>query len=365
MHVDAVITRETAGAMSGAWLSFERLCQGVAACGHRVEVVTWPETPPPGPGGGAEAAARLRASCQSFAEALRDRWRRRRPDLVHIELAGNTGTAAGAVARELGLPVTSTFHHMHRHAPPDRQAAIGRLLRDFHRGCDATVALSRASREQLLALGGPDAVVIPDGVDTGRFNPRRRDEACRTAWGAGPGDVVVFWAGRLIPQKGLDLLARGAALLHARSPGVRLVIAGAGPGAGDLAAALPWARLCGGLDREAIAIAFASADIFLLTSPGEPWGNVLLEAAASGLAIVASSGGAMDDVLAPAGACVLPPPRDAEALAAALSALVERPAERRRLASAAVAAADAASIAASIGRWIALWRGLSRRGRPS
>lgn len=369
MHIDAILTRETAGAVSGAWLSFERLCQGVAARGHRIEVVTWPETPPAGPGGSAEAAARLRASCQEFAGALRSRWQLRRPDVVHIELASNIGLAACETAHSLGLPVSSTFHVMHRFAPPERQDAIARLVSAFHRRCDATVATAVASRARLLELGGPQAVVIPDGVDTRLFNPARRDQACRAAWGAGPDDVVVFWAGRLIATKGLDLLVRSAGILRARLPGLRLVIAGSGPEAARLGAALPWAHHSGGLHREAIATAFASADIFILTSPEETWGNVLLEAAASGLPIVARSGGAMDDVLAPAGACALPPPQEAEAFAEAVLRLAGDPGERRRMGAAALAAAAGISIEVSIARWEVLWRRLAaavtRPGTPS
>jgi glycosyltransferase involved in cell wall biosynthesis len=366
MHIDSICNREAAGVTAGAWLSFERLCRGVTLAGHRIDVITWPEGVPPGSGGPAAAAARVRDSCTAFARTLERRWQANRPDVVHIELAGNVGSTALDAAVRAGLPVTSAFHHMHLYAPPAQQARMGRLLAGFHGRCHATVAQNPASAALLLAMGGPQAVAIPDGVDAQLFHPGRRDAAWRASVQAGPEDVVVLWAGRMVATKGLDLLAQAAAAVQAQLPTARVVCAGDGPEASRLRAALPWGRFCGVLDQQAMATALASADIFAFTSPDEPWGNVVLEAAASGLAIVARSGGAAVDVLLPNGACVDPMPQDAAGFTAALLRLAGDPGERQRLGLAARQAAEGASMAVCTQRWLALWQELaSRPGTPT
>jgi glycosyltransferase involved in cell wall biosynthesis len=236
---------------------------------------------------------------------------------------------------------------------------------DFHHGCQCTVAETPTSQALLRSMGGPEAVVIPKGVDSLQFSPARRDPSCRAAWQAGVDDLVVFWAGRMVATKGLDLLAQVGNAVRARLPSLRLVCAGEGPEAASVRAALPWATFSGLLQGEALATAYASADIFSFTSPDEPWGNVLLEAAASGLAIVARSGGAAVDLLRPAGACVAPLPQDAAAFSAALLRLAGDPAERRRLGQAARRAAVASSMTRCAERWVEMWAGLSRRETPT
>lgn len=365
MRIDCIITRESAGSTSGAWLSLERLCRQVAVAGHRIDVVTWPEVPPPGPRGAAEMASRLRTSCLVFAATLEQRWRVNRPDVVHVELAGNVGQAARDTAQRLGLAVSSAYHHIHLYAPEEQQQRIRRLTAAFHTGCQVTVAQSPASRDLLLSMGGPEAVIIPDGVDAQVFAPGRRDSGIRTSWQAVPDTPVILWAGRMVATKGLDLMAEAASAVHTQRPAVRFVFAGDGPEAASLRARLPWAHLCGMLGGDAMAVAYASADIFAFSSPDEPWGNALLEAAASSLAIVARSGGAAEEVLRPAGACVDPLPRDLPAFTVSLLRLIDDAAERRRLGLAARRAAEGASIEACAARWLELWAGLSRRGTPS
>lgn len=355
MHIDAIFTRETAGSISGAWVSFERLCRGVAEAGHRVEVLAWPESPPPGPAGRAAEAQRLRDSCAVFAGRLERRWRAQRPDIVHIELAGNVGDTAQAVARRLGLVITSVFHHMHLYAPEGQRDRVLAMLAGFHRGCTCTVAQSSASRELLLKAGGPDAALVADGVDCEQFHPRRRDPALRAAWAAAPDAPVLFWAGRMMPTKGLGLLAAACSAARERRGDVRAVVAGDGPEAAALRQALPWAAYAGVLRGEALAAAYASADIFVFPSPEEPWGNAVLEAAASGLAVVARSGGAAAEGLLPKGACVAPLPVTEQGFCDAVVRLVTDGEERRRLAQAARNAAEARSITGTVAGWIAIW----------
>lgn len=360
MRIAAVFNQEIAGAVSGSWISFERIAARVSAAGHRIEVLSWPEAIPSGPG---DPAVRLRASRAAFAARLEQHWRQDRPDVVHIEMGDNVGHAALDAAIRLGLPTSSSFHHLHLHASPaDRERALAIAAR-FHARTSATIATFASSARLLLATGGPCAQVVPDGVDTDQFHPRHRSESVRSSWGCVSDAPVLFWAGRMVAVKGFDLMVRTCAAVRTAVPGVRVVLAGDGPELPALRASLPWAVFPGVLRGDAIATAFASADIFVFPSPAEPWGNALVEAAASGLAVVARSGGSAEDLLLPHGACIAPLP-DGEDFVAAVLALVRDPVRRVGLGRAARAAAETVDLAATSAQWLELWTRLAAAAKP-
>jgi glycosyltransferase involved in cell wall biosynthesis len=212
-------------------------------------------------------------------------------------------------------------------------------------------------------MGVPEVAVIGRGVDSDAFHPRWRDPALRASWGAGADEPVLLFVARLIPGKDPPGFAAACQLARERQPAVRAVVVGEGPGLVSLREALPWATYTGALTGEALHRAFASADVLVLPSPAEPYGNVLLEAAASGLAIAARSGGALHEVLAPAGACALPLPRDRAGLAEAVAMLACDPVRRRELGGLARACVLTRSWDAVAASWESLWRDLlARRG---
>ncbi len=237
------------------------------------------------------------------------------------------------------------------------------LLATFHRRSTAAVAEQDASARLLTAMGVPEVTVIGRGVDSEDFHPRWRDPALRATWGAGPDDPVLLFVARVIPTKDPPGFAAACQLARQRNPAVQAVVVGEGSELAALRQALPWAHYTGTLGGDAVRRAFASADIFVLPSPAEPWGIVALEAASSGLAVVARSGGAVNEVLAPAGACVLPVPRDRAALAEAVAALACDPLRRRELGERARASVQSRSWDSVAAGWEALWRDLLARRR--
>ena len=356
LHVCAITTTESTQSLAGAGVALNLWRQALAARGHRIALITCPESPPPGPAVG--AAERLRAACAAFTAELVRRWTAERPHLVHVELAGNVGQAALDAAKALRLPVTSMFHHLHLFAAPGSEGKVLGLMAAFHRRCTVTVVEQDGGARLLAALGLAAPTVIGRGVDAVSFHPRWRDAALRASWGAELDQPVLLSVGRLIPSKDPLGFAQACNLARERNPGVRAVVVGEGPEQPALRAALPWATFTGPLTGEALRRAYASADIFVLASPGESWSLVVLEAAASGLAVVGRSGGAIHEVLAPQQACVSPVPRTRPALAEAVAQLAIDPERRATLAARARRAAEAQTWDAVAAAWESVWRGL-------
>jgi glycosyltransferase involved in cell wall biosynthesis len=131
------------------------------------------------------------------------------------------------------------------------------------------------------------ARLLGRGVDTALFNPERRSDALRAEWGAGPNDLVVLNVGRLAPEKNLKLAASAFTAIAAQQPGARMVWVGDGPSRAGLEKHHPQHVFTGSRHGEDLARCYASADIFLFPSLTETYGNVVPEAMASGLAVVA------------------------------------------------------------------------------
>jgi len=222
------------------------------------------------------------------------RWRRHRPDVLFIATEGPLGLSALRAARRLGVAVVSGFHtNFPQYCGQYGLGLLARLLthylRWFHRRSVATLVPSASQRLELQRRGFERLVLMARGVDAGLFNPARRSQALRDAWGLGPEDIAVLHVGRLAAEKNLGLLRPCLQALQNTYPQrrLRLVVVGDGPQRATLAQQLPDAVFCGTQRGEALAEHFASGDLFLFPSLTETFGNVVLEAMASGLAVVA------------------------------------------------------------------------------
>ena len=221
---------------------------------------------------------------------LRRRWRTERPDLVHVVTEGPLGASAITTARQLGLPVTSSFHtNFHRYtghygAGPLRQLTLA-WLRRVHNRTRFTFAPTRELCAELAGQGFRNLRVLSRGVDLRHFSPTRRDAALRRTWGAGGDDLVVLHVGRMAAEKNYELLFRAYDRMRATNPRLRFVLAGEGPLKARLQRENPHCRFAGFFSRAEIGRYYASADIYIHASLTETFGNVLTEAMASGLAV--------------------------------------------------------------------------------
>ena len=221
---------------------------------------------------------------------LRSRWTANRPDLVHVVTEGPLGASAVAAARQLGLPVTSSFHTnfhsyaRHYHCGWLRPIALG-WLRRVHNRTRRTFVPTAELRGELAREGFANLLVLSRGVDTAQFQPERRSAALRASWNAAPTDPVVIHVGRLAAEKNYPLLFRAYAAMRAANPKCRFVVAGEGPLRERLQREHPDCIFAGFFSRDEIGRYYASADIYIHASTTETFGNVLTEAMASGLAV--------------------------------------------------------------------------------
>jgi glycosyltransferase involved in cell wall biosynthesis len=271
---------------------------------------------------------------------LAEHWRRTVPDVVHIVTEGPLGGSALAAARHLGLRVFSGFHtNFHSYS---RHYGVGLLarpiiayLRRFHNRTDCTLVPTEELAAELRALGFVNLRVLARGVDIRLFHPERRDPALRRSWGAGPTDPVALYVGRLAAEKNLQVVLAAYQALRAIQPTARLVLVGDGPLAARLRTHHPEIVFPGARTGVDLAAHYASADLFLFPSLTETFGNVTLEAMASGLAVVAFDYAAAHQHIVHGYNGLLAPRGDQTAFVAATRQLAEDPALRQHLGPAA------------------------------
>ena len=287
-------------------------------------------------------------SLPAVVEALADG----RYDLVHLCSPGPAGAAAALVARMIGLPVVGSYHtELAAYAAlrtSDVRIELGArmAIAAFYGQCGAVLSPSEASDAVLRDMGIPAERIgrWDRGVDTTRFRPALRDAALL------PGEVSVLYAGRLTTEKGADLLADAFLAARARDPRLHLCLAGGGPEEGRLREHLgEHATFLGWLEGDDLARAYASADLFLFASRTDTFGQVVLEAQASGLPVIAVGEGGPRELIRHGASGLLCAP-DAGALATAVVDLAGDPVRRRRLAAGGLAAVAERSWERALGR---------------
>ena len=258
-------------------------------------------------------------------------WGLHRPDVVHIVTEGPLGWSALQAAMALKLPVVSdfrtNFHAYSRHyGVAWLQRPIVGYLRKFHNRCASTMVPTAGLRDELAAAGFRQLRVIARGVDARHFDPAKRSPELRRQWGVAEDDPVVVHVGRLAPEKNLDTLVAAYSAMRQANPRTALVFVGDGPSRAALAARCPDAHFAGLQRGEALAAHYASADLFLFPSLTETYGNVLPEALASGLAVLAFDYAAAAQLLATGAGGLTVPYGDNAAFVAAAAALAGDPA---------------------------------------
>lgn len=220
------------------------------------------------------------------------------PDLVHIATPFGVGLSGRQAARALGLPLVSSYHthftaYLRHYGLQGLDAISWPFLRWFHNGGTRTFAPTRIVADELASHGFAGTRVWGRGIDTARFAPAHRSQALRATLGADDDSCVVLYVGRLAPEKGIDVaMAAMAPLLAAHPDRLRFVLVGDGPAEERLRASAPAGTVFAGRQEgRALAEYYASADVFLFPSTTETFGNVVLEAMASGLCVVSHNSG--------------------------------------------------------------------------
>jgi glycosyltransferase involved in cell wall biosynthesis/predicted metal-dependent phosphoesterase TrpH len=288
-------------------------------------------------------------------------------DAIHVCSPGPVGIAGALLARGLRLPLVGSYHtELTAYAALRSQDAgianaMDLAVRSFYNACDLVLSPSPASDEALAQIGvsGQHTVRWDRGVDTARFDPSLRGQlslpgsgeradngageradngACQSAdKGAVEGTVNVLYAGRITREKGAGLLADAFLEAHRQDPRLHLMLAGGGPEQEHLRERLgEHATFLGWLEGLQLARTYASADIFLFPSATDTFGQVILEAQASGLPVVAVAAGGPLSLIQNGVSGLLCEP-DAKALASRVVELAASPLLRQRLATAGLA----------------------------
>ena len=223
-----------------------------------------------------------------------ERLRAFHPDIMHIALAPDPlGYSALQIARRWKIPVVASCHTRfetylkHYWYAAGLSGPLKYYLRRSYGRCREVYVPSQSMVDALLADGLRNNFRLwPRGVDTVQFNPGKRSSLWRAKHDIGESELVVAFVSRLVREKQLDTLVGALRLMEARGIAHRSVIVGDGPERTSLERQLPGAVFTGFLEGENLAQAYASSDIFVFPSETETFGNVTLEAMASGLPCV-------------------------------------------------------------------------------
>ncbi|MDB5813139.1 MAG: glycosyltransferase family 1 protein [Rhodocyclales bacterium] len=316
----ALVTETWAPEVNGVAMTVSRLVEGLRKIGHYVQVVRPRQKhdadhpsddvlvrglPLPGYSG---LQFGLPANRQ-----LRKLWQNARPDVVHIVTEGPLGWSALRQASALKLPITSSYHtHFDGYSKHYNARLVGPIvsawLQNFHRRTLSTMAPTHILVDSLTRAKVPGAKVLGRGVDAVLFHPAKRSAALRAQWGASDDSLIVTNVGRLAPEKNLKVAVRAFDAIRVQHPDARMVWVGDGPSRGMLERHHPDQIFSGARRGEELAAHYASADLFLFPSLTETYGNVVPEAMASGLGVVAYRDAAAAELITSDvdGLCVTP-----------------------------------------------------------
>lgn len=352
-----VVTETYPPEVNGVAMTIGHLVEGMRQRGHQVEVIRPRQADDPNsgqnkgdflvPGLPLPGYSELRLGLPQ-AWRLRRRWRQQRPDLVHVVTEGPLGWSALAAAKGLGIPATSGFHTNFDHYSTHygfgwMRPMVSTYLRTFHRRAQATLVPTEALAATLAGEGIPGVRVVGRGIDLALFSPQCRNEALRHTFKAHADAPVCLNVGRIAPEKNLSLADTAFDRIAADLPGAQMVWVGEGPSRIAMQERHPQHHFVGVQRGQALAMHYASADLFLFPSLTETYGNVVAEAMASGLAVVAYRSAAASELIQDGVNGVTVTPGDQVAFVAAARRVAGDALLRQRLASQACASVQSRS----------------------
>ncbi len=263
------------------------------------------------------------------------------PTLYHIATPDLLGRHALSMAQSTGTPAVSSYHthfssYLKYYHLDLFESALWSYLRRFYQQCEQVYVPSAAVADILRDHDITEGLRLWErGVDTDRFTPERRSRSWRRSHGIDEDEVVVTFVSRLVWEKGVDVYADVIERLERKNVPHRSMVVGDGPAREELEARLPNTTFTGFLEGEDLARAYASSDVFLFPSDTETFGNVTLEAMASGLPTVCARAVGSRDLVNDGVTGRLCPPGDVSAFTEATRQLVENASRRNRMSTAA------------------------------
>ena len=306
-----VVTETYPPEVNGVALTLSRMVEGLKEQGHHV----WLVRPglqgllPPEEGARERWVKSLKLPMYKEVKLgmpstaiLKRLWSHHRPDVVHIATEGPLGWSALRLALRMKIAVTSDFRtNFHSYSQHYRlgwlQAPILKYLKKFHNRASVTMVPTRELQRGLSELGFERLHHVPRGVDLVRFDPSHRSDALRRAWGADSDTLVMLCVSRLAAEKNLPLVVDAWRSARDRGFATQLVLVGDGPLRAELEKNHPDVFFAGFKSGLELSQHYASADLFLFASTTETFGNVTLEAMASGLPVLAFRSAAAGELI--------------------------------------------------------------------
>ena len=262
---------------------------------------------------------------------------------IIISTPGPVGLTALLAAKMLNLQTSGIYHtdfpQYVRILTEDSflESVAWRYMHWFYGQLDTVFVNSEEYRQSWIKHGFDPAKlkILPRGLDTELFHPARREPAFFEKFGPCNGEVRLLYVGRISREKDLDLLATAYRRLRDEGLPVQLFVVGHGPYSEAFAKSLPDAFFTGYLRGKELAAAYASADVFVFPSTTDTFGNVILEAQASGLPVVVSDSGGPKELVENLTNGLITKSHDVEDFTRAVRALVTDPALRKRMAKSA------------------------------
>ncbi len=288
--------------VNGVAMTLEHLVEGVQSHGHRVTLYRPRQQPNARPAVNGTFSEHLLPGFSiplyrdlrfgmPAGKQLAKRWLNDQPDAIYIATEGPLGWSAARMARLLGIPTVSGFHtnfHVYSkyYGLSLLEPLVFRYLSALHRNTGCTLVPTGKAARYLRDHGYGQVEVLQRGVDTTLFNPERRSQLLRKRWGLSETDIACIYVGRIAAEKNITEVL--AAYQRIRSQcSARLILVGDGPLRKKIQVKHPDVIFCGMQHGINLAEHYASGDVFLFPSLSETFGNVVTEAMASGLAIVA------------------------------------------------------------------------------
>ncbi len=302
MHI-CIITETYSPEVNGVAMTLSRLVTGLLGKRHRVSLIRPRQDKYDRPGCcnspevklvkslGIPGYPGMRMGIISKHRLIRD-WKDDRPDVIYVATEGPLGNRALAAAEKLTIPVVSGFHtNFHTYTTHYRigllKSLIINYLRNFHNRTALTLVPNQHLAKELQGMGIHPVRIFSRGVDCGLFSPEKRCEKIRHDWGVENSETVLLYVGRLAHEKNISLAIQTYREMLSRDSTLKFVIIGDGPLYGELRRKNPDIIFCGIHRGKTLARYYASADIFIFPSETETFGNVTLEAMASGLVVLA------------------------------------------------------------------------------
>ena len=299
----AVVTETWPPEVNGVAMTLAKLVQGLSHRNHDVQLIRPRQTKTDSPMSDASLEEVLMRGMPiprypelklglPSKKTLVKTWTLRRPDVVHIATEGPLGWSALQAAKVLKLPVTSDFRtnfqsYSKHYGVGWLRKPIVAYLRKFHNATACTMVPTRELMRTLSQNGFANLKVVSRGVDTKLFNIAKRDTSLRSSWGATDDTKVLISVGRMAPEKNLDQVLKTYEALKFTGQAFKLVMVGDGPLKEQFQKRYPEIIFPGMLSQTNLAAYYASSDLFIFPSQTETFGNVTLEALASGIPVLA------------------------------------------------------------------------------